>query len=142
MPRKNSTAATPPVDTSEARSVETTGDRDAKGRFLSGHGGPGRPKGSRNRLAERFLDDLHQRWEKSGADALARMAKDDPGAFVKVVATTLPHKLDQTLSIDVNLFEQCQSHSQAWRLARSTIGADDVPLLIEAETENAGETVS
>jgi hypothetical protein len=35
--------------------------RDAKGRFLGGHAGPGRPKGARNKLAGQFFDDLMAR---------------------------------------------------------------------------------
>ena len=31
-------------------------ERDGQGRFLTGNSGGGRPKGSRNKLTERFMD--------------------------------------------------------------------------------------
>jgi|ERR1041385_1146004 hypothetical protein len=66
--------------------------RSAKtGRFLAGNcGNGGRPPGSRNKLGEAFLADLHAQWVKSGAKALELMAKNDPSGFVRVCASLLP----------------------------------------------------
>jgi hypothetical protein len=50
----------------------------------------GRPKGSRNKLAEALLDDLYAEWQEQGRDAIKRMAEKNPGDFVKVVASTMP----------------------------------------------------
>src|SRR4029079_19478583 len=47
----------------------------------------GRPKGSRNRIAELLLDDLCTAWAEHGRDAIARMLKQRPGDFVKVVVS-------------------------------------------------------
>ena len=55
--------------------------------------------------------------------------------FVRVVAGILPKEIDATLSVDVDLFAECRSFAQAYELARDVIGADDEPLLIEAEAE-------
>ena len=44
------------------KSIEDTEQRgDQGGRFLMGHnGGPGRPKGSRNKLAQDFIDKVYE----------------------------------------------------------------------------------
>jgi hypothetical protein len=56
-------------------------------------GNPGRPKGSRNKLGEAFLDALHTDWQEHGADAIARVRRERPQDYLKVVAFTLPKDL-------------------------------------------------
>ena len=47
--------------------------RDERGRYLKGiAGGPGRPPGSRNRLTEDFLGDVHAAWLERGREAIDR----------------------------------------------------------------------
>jgi hypothetical protein len=50
----------------------------------------GRPKGSRNKLAEDFLADAYEQWQKDGSTALEAMAKDEPAKFCQMVANLLP----------------------------------------------------
>jgi hypothetical protein len=50
----------------------------------------GRPIGARGRFSQRFVADLTVAWEKHGADALDRMAKDYPDRFVGVCAHLIP----------------------------------------------------
>ena len=109
------------------RQTDTTNDKDkTTGRFLPGNSGfSGRPKGSRNKLAEKFISDLHDEWEVSGAAALKRVAAMDPVQFVKITASILPAKIDATLSIDTDFLKDVMEFSQAWQLARQFIGADD-----------------
>lgn len=68
--------------------------RDSKGKFLPGNKAGGRPKGSRNKLGEKFLEDLHGHWEKNGKVALDMCLEDNPSAYVKVVASILPKELN------------------------------------------------
>jgi len=114
-------------------SPDMTGRDDETGQFLKGYSRGGRPLGSRNKLSEAFLQDLHAQWLKSGATALRAVADTDPVAFTKLVAGVLPAKVEQSLTTDVNLFIECKTFAQAFRLARDTIGAD--PLLIEGKAE-------
>ena len=73
--------------------------RTSNGQFQSGSpGGPGRPKGARNKLGAAFIDDIHAAWEKHGRDALDRMIKERPGDFVKVVAHLMPKDLHMSLN--------------------------------------------
>src|SRR6516162_11559816 len=50
----------------------------------------GRPKGSRNKLAEDFLSDAYQRWQQHGSKALETMATSEPAKFCQMVAGLLP----------------------------------------------------
>jgi hypothetical protein len=65
--------------------------RDQGGRFLTGNiGGPGRPKGSRNKLAEKFLDDFYDIWQEEGIAALRKAARNSPARFIQVAAQLIP----------------------------------------------------
>jgi hypothetical protein len=102
-----------------------TADRDQQsGRFVTGcKPGPGRAKGSRNRLAENFLEDLKTAWEEHGADALRRCALEEPSTFCKIVAGLLPRDIDLNISVDVNEF------ASKFRSAREMLGNVEPPRL-------------
>jgi hypothetical protein len=87
---------------SETMNTADHGDhRDQRGRFLSGgKPGPGRAKGSRNRLAESFVADLYNVWEAHGASALERCAIEEPAQFVRVVASLMPKDINLSVEID------------------------------------------
>lgn len=74
---------------------EETVSRNEKGHFVSGHnGGPGRPKGSRNKLGEAFLDNLYADWQENGVQALKDCRQQNPAAYVKTVASLLPKQVE------------------------------------------------
>jgi hypothetical protein len=57
----------------------------------------GRPKGSRNKLAQRVFDDIFQHWnEPAGGDlckgqaALELLYREKPGDYLKLTASVLP----------------------------------------------------
>jgi hypothetical protein len=61
--------------------------RDQKGRFLPGNPGlPGRPKGSRNMLADAMIDDLYRDWKEHGIQAIRAARESRPVEYLKVVA--------------------------------------------------------
>jgi hypothetical protein len=61
--------------------------RDQKGRFLPGNPGlPGRPKGSRNMLAEAMIDDLYRDWKEHGIQAIRAARESRPVEYLKIVA--------------------------------------------------------
>ena len=70
-------------------------EQDPKtGRFLPGNTGfGGRPKGSRNKLGEEFLEDLHAEWTEHGKSTLKLAREDKPMDFVRMVAGILPRDL-------------------------------------------------
>lgn len=59
-------------------------------------GNPGRPKGSRNKLGEAFIEALHADFAEHGAATIARVRDNDPTAYVKVCAGILPKELKIT----------------------------------------------
>jgi hypothetical protein len=118
--------------------TQTNGRDPETGRFLTGNNGGGRPKGSRNKLGEQFLADLHAEWKKSGPAALKAMAENDPSGFVRVVANILPRELDFALTTESELFRDCTDFLAAYRLARQHIGAEDNPPMIDLTPEPAG----
>ena len=63
------------------------------GRFLTGNSGGGRPKGSRNKLGEQFLEALAQDFTAHGQQAIVACREEKPTEYVKVVAGLLPREL-------------------------------------------------
>jgi hypothetical protein len=112
-------------------------------RFRSGvSGNPmGRPRGSRSKLGEQFLEDLHQAWQEHGKQALKTCATREPTQFAKIVANVLPRQVVETAftvnaSMDIKDAEDARSFLQAFRLVQP-----DTSPLIEAEpAEGASHT--
>lgn len=63
----------------------------------------GRPKGSRNKLAETFLQDTLTEWEAHGATAISDMREKNPGDFVKMVASLLPKEMTLNLNNEIEM---------------------------------------
>lgn len=73
---------------------DETAQRDEKGHFVIGYkGGPGRPKGSRNKLGEAFTEALFDHFQREGASVIERVATEDPSTYMRVVAGLLPKEL-------------------------------------------------
>ena len=99
----------------------TNADRDeATGRFLPGNTGTGggRPRGSRNRLGEQFIEDLRCAWIEHGVEALRRTAEEEPAQFVRVVASLLPRDLNINATVGVN----AENALQNFRMAVEILG--------------------
>jgi hypothetical protein len=80
--------------------TSTDVERDNAGRFVIGtKAGPGRPKGSRSKLGEAFIQDLHQCWEEHGVEALRRCATEEPAQFVRVVASLIPKDFNVNVGV-------------------------------------------
>lgn len=79
-----------------------TGERDEQGRFLKGVPGrsPGRPKGSRVRLGEKFFTALQADFEEHGVEAIARMRFLRPDVYVSVIAKLMPQKIEISTPTD------------------------------------------
>ena len=69
-----------------------------------GHSGnpAGRPLGSRSKLSEKFLCDLHAHWEQHGTTVLERVSQERPDVFLRVMASVLPKELHFT---GANMFD-------------------------------------
>src|SRR5919197_6351786 len=62
----------------------------------SGPASPGRPKGARNKLGRRFLEDCLADWEEHGAGAIKIMRIEDPVKYCLMMASILPKEIDVT----------------------------------------------
>jgi hypothetical protein len=63
----------------------------------------GRPRGSRGKLSEDFLQDLHAAWNAHGIQALERCAMEEPSQFCKLIANLLPRDVNLNLTPDLDV---------------------------------------
>ena len=49
-------------------------------------GGPGRPKGSRNKLSE----NLHESFQEGGKDVIKRVMEEEPSKYLAIIAAVVP----------------------------------------------------
>jgi hypothetical protein len=63
--------------------------------FLAGASGNpnGRPKGSRNKLTETFLDIVAKDFAENGAEAIERVRREDPVMYLRIVGSLVPREL-------------------------------------------------
>ena len=77
---KGKPAQRPPIDV-----------RDEKGRFLPGNSGNGgRRPGSRNKLAQEFIDTAYKLWKEGGEEALREVMLKQPAKFCALIAALQP----------------------------------------------------
>jgi len=87
---------------------ETTGEKQEHGsvatRFKPGQSGnpAGRPKSSRNKLGEAFIEALHDDFAENGAAAIKAAREESPLGYVKVCASILP----RDLNVNINPLEE------------------------------------
>ena len=77
-----------------SRDSETTPDkhRGLRAPWKPGESGnpAGRPKGSRNKLHEEFINELYADWCEHGPEVLKTVRETRPDVYLKVVASLLP----------------------------------------------------
>ena len=102
-----------------------TDKRDQRGRFVTGNnGGPGRRPGSRNRLAEDFIGDVHTAWAEHGPAVLAEVRKSHPLAFARLVSSLVPTRLDVGKPTE-DRYSHLSSEEMAEEVLRSAAGLMD-----------------
>ena len=54
--------------------------------------------GARSKLGEKFLADLYEHWQQHGAEVIERVCRDDPGTYLKIIASVIPKEV--TLNVE------------------------------------------
>lgn len=93
-------------------------------------GNPGRPKGSRNKLGEAFLDDMYADWQENGIAVIQAVRTDKPDVYLKVVASILPKDVNLNVNTmdeltDEQLIERIRALDATIRPFLDTQGAGD-----------------
>ena len=70
----------------------------------------GRAKGTRNKISEAFLKDLHAEWERSGQATLKILAVEQPAAFAHLVAKVLPQAFDDEMPAVIRIITGVPRH--------------------------------
>ena len=110
-------------------------DERNKGRFLTGNkGGPGRPRGSRNKLGEDFIEALFCDWLEHGTSVIETVRQERPHEYLKLVAGLIPKQIE----IPRGAFDDVSDDELAAMIeaARAAIDA------IEADNEAASPALS
>lgn len=61
----------------------------------------GRPKGSRNKLSEAFVEDLFCDWSLHGPSVIERLRQESPDIYLRVIASLVPREM----KVEANRFE-------------------------------------
>ncbi len=73
--------------------------------FKDGHsGGPGRPKGARNKVTQAYLEAVAKSFAKNGPEVLEIIKEKRPDVYMKLVAALVPKDLDVNHSGDLNVY--------------------------------------
>jgi hypothetical protein len=73
----------------------------------------GRPKGSRNKLSEKFIADLAKDWFKHGKEVLENVRTLHPGIYLRIVAGLISKETGGSVA---SLVEQSEDSSAKQRL--------------------------
>ena len=81
----------------------------------------GRPMGSRQKLTEKFIDDLADHYEREGAKAIGRVLEDNPVAYLQIVCRLLPKDITLSVSQDPSNTlppDQLKRIAEAWMISQ------------------------
>ena len=87
-------------------------------------GNPGRPKGSRNKLGEAFIEALHDDFNANGVAAIVEVRQTRPHEYLKVIAGILPKELKVSSDIELSDDQLIERIRQLDDIIRPFLGAE------------------
>jgi len=75
----------------------------------------GRAKGSRNKLSEQFVADIHADWEEHGAGVIREVRETKPTEYLKVVAGVIT----KDVSVTVRDYDELSDDELAFQFAEA-----------------------
>lgn len=70
---------------------------------IGNSGGPGRPKGSRNKITKAYLKRLTEDFMEHGVEVLERLREKQPDAYMRLVAQLVPKDIDVKHTGDITV---------------------------------------
>ena len=77
----------------------------------------GRPVGARQKLEEPFIEAMRKAWETRGEAALTLMLAQDPGGFVRVMASLMP----KDVAVSVQQQAPFGMDAEGWEIGRRLV---------------------
>jgi hypothetical protein len=97
----------------------------------------GRKVGTRNKLSEAFLRDLHEEWERSGRAALKILAVENPAMLAGLVAKVIPQAFDADMPATLHIITGVVRHGEVYDRTPQIPPAAPFPVLPVKEGDNA-----
>jgi len=103
-----------------------TGSKQAATQFKPGQSGnpAGKPKGSRTKLGEAFIQALYEDFTEHGTSVIEAVRSEKPDQYLKVVASILPKELKVTTEVELNDEQLDQRIRQLAGLLELAIGGE------------------
>jgi hypothetical protein len=84
----------------------------------------GKPKGSRNKLGEAFIQALYEDFTEHGTSVIEAVRAEKPDQYLKVVASILPKELKVTTEVELNDEQLDQRIRQLASILELAIGGE------------------
>jgi hypothetical protein len=116
----------------------------------------GRPPGTRNRFARKFLEDFLADWRENGANVIKIVRNEEPARYLSIAASILPKEfelhvieaelsdgaLEDLLSLAVERYEALQQQSPPMLEHKASDNGEETTAAPEPVERNSGRSTS